>query len=443
MFKYIKKAEELGASFADIRYERVIANEVTITEDRKYVSHGVDEGYSIRVIYNRNWGFKATDKITENEIEDTINHIYGDERVNIVYLPSKHDTIKIGKDINKNEEEKINDLHKVASQVNTLHPSIKSYSIKYYDEIFHKEYYSSEDREIIADGSSSSLSILVVAREGDVTVEVSEILSTQMGYIFDVFDINQVLANLQKRIINQLKGSTPKAGEYPVILAPEVVGIFTHEAIGHLSEADVTLNGSLYKLRNKRIGDEFLNISDLPAMDHPQSSLVYYDDEGVEGREVKIIENGILKEFMTDRYYSAYLGQPPTGNARAQSYRNFSLIRMRNTYMKPGDASLNELFEGIKEGYYLVSPIGGETSSNGTFQFAIQEGYRVENSEIKEPLRNIGISGNTISTLNAIEMISKDFGMSSGFCEKNGQTVQVSNGGPHIKVKKLKVGGYV
>ncbi|ACP38227.1 zinc metalloprotease TldD [Saccharolobus islandicus] len=443
MFKYIKRGEELGASFVDIRYEKTASNEFTITDDRKYVTSGNDEGYSIRILYNRNWGFKVSDRIDNSTIEEAVNSAFGDERVNIVYLPSKHDTIKIGKEVNKSKEEMSEDLNKIAKQIANLHPSIRSYNLNYYDETIHKEYYSSEDREIILDENISSLNIYVIAREGDTIVETAENLTTHMGYVVDVFDINEVLEKLSRRIENQLRGKTPKAGEYPVVLAPEVVGVFLHEAIGHLSEADVAISGILYELRGKKIGEDFLNISDVPSIDNPNSTIVYYDDEGVEGREVKIIEKGVLKEFMTNRYYSAYLGEPPTGNGRTQSYNDFPLPRMRNVYMKPGNNTLSELFEGIKEGYYLGSAIGGETSSDGTFQFAIQEGYRIENGEIKEPVRNIGFSGNTLTTLSMIDMISKDFGMSAGYCEKNGQEVNVSEGGPHVRIKSLKVGGYV
>ncbi|QGA54595.1 TldD/PmbA family protein [Sulfolobus sp. E5-1-F] len=443
MFKYIKRAEELGASFVDIRHEKTTSSEFTITDDRKYVTSGNDEGYSIRVVYNRNWGFKVSDRIDNSTVEEVINSAYGDERVNIVYLPSKHDTVKIGKEINKSKEEISQDLNKIAKQIANLHPTIRSFTLNYYDEIFHKDYYSSEDREIIIDGNISSLSIHIIAREGDTIVETSENLSTHMGYVIDIFDINQVLEKLSRRIENQLRGKTPKAGEYPVILAPEVLGVFLHEAIGHLSEADIALNGELNGFRGKKIGEDFLNISDMPIIDNPQSTIVYYDDEGVEGREVKIVDKGVLKEFMTNRYYSAYLGEPPTGNGRAQNYGDFPLIRMRNIYMKPGNNVLSELLEGIREGYYLVSAIGGETNSDGTFQFAIQEGYKIENGEIKEPIRNIGFSGNTLTTLSMIDMISKDFGMSSGYCEKNGQEVNVSDGGPHVRIKSLKVGGHV
>jgi Predicted Zn-dependent proteases and their inactivated homologs len=143
--------------------------------------------------------------------------------------------------------------------------------------------------------------------------------------------------------------------------------------------------------------------------------------------------------MLVDRFYSAYLGERPTGNGRAEDFRSPLLIRMRNTYMKPGSWSKEELLKDVKSGYLLVSPLGGQTSPDGTFQFGIQEGYVIENGEIQGTLRNTAISGYTIETLGKITAVSKDFDVWPGHCGKGGQSVPVSTGGPYIRVK-VKVG---
>ncbi|MEM3328876.1 MAG: TldD/PmbA family protein [Saccharolobus sp.] len=433
MFKYLKKAESLGATFTDIRFERNKTRTIEISSNGKSSTKYItDEGYMIRTIVNRNLGVKATNKIDESEIEDAIRSAIGDERINIVYLPSKHATVRIGKDFNKSIEEQFYDLEKIANSIRDLHTSIRAFSIKYFEKKYHKEYYSTEDREIITDGNLSGLYINIIAREGDVIAKISDSLSSHLGYVLDVFNINEFLERLRNRITNQLKGKEVKNGEYDVILAPQVVGDLVNK-MGLLAKADSAVNNELYKFRGKRIAPEFVNIIDSPTLDNPKAiGYLLYDDEGVEGRQTKIIENGKLKDFITDRYYSAYLGQSPTGNARAQSFRDLPSIITRNIYLQAGDKRLEELFEGIKEGYYLVSSINEETSDE-TFQFKIQEGYRIENGEIKEPIRGVKITGNVIETIGKIDMTSKEFDLYEKY------NMEVSYGGPFVRILKVKM----
>ena len=108
--------------------------------------------------------------------------------------------------------------------------------------------------------------------------------------------------------------------------------------------------------------------------------------------------------------------------------------------MKPGDHSVEELFEGIRYGYYLVSFRGGQANLDGTFQVGVQEAYEIVNGEVRDPVRNMSISGNTLDTLKEVDAVAKDFEIGYGRCGK-GQTVFVSDGGPHVRVRKIVVGG--
>ncbi|MBB5252304.1 zinc metalloprotease TldD [Sulfurisphaera ohwakuensis] len=444
----LKKAEELGATFADLRIMKIKELSLTVTEDRELITtNGIDQGFSLRVLYRSNWGYKSsTGEVGYDDVKDAINVSYGDEKTNIIYMPPKKDIvdIKIKYDFNRSIEEKFKDLRKIRESVFSLSDRIKSVNIRYYESHYEKEYYSTEDREIKQKYVISGFSIVAVARENDVVASAYVSKSTFQGYPLEVFDINDILQTLKIRIEGQLKGKPPKADKYPVVLAPEVVGVFAHEAIGHLAEADLAINGILYELRGKQIAPESVNIIDSPVVDYPMGiGVTIYDDDGIEGRDVYIIKNGVVNEFLTDRFYSSYLGQKPTGNARAEDFRNPIIIRMRNTYISPGSYSYDEMIKEVKQGILLVSPRGGQTSPDGTFQFGIQEAYKIENGEVKEPLRNVGISGYTIETLRDIKAISKEFNVSPGYCGKEGQSVPVGVGGSYVLVENMKVGGII
>ena len=114
---------------------------------------------------------------------------------------------------------------------------------------------------------------------------------------------------------------------------------------------------------------------------------------------------------------------------------------MRNTYLAPGDYSLEELLEDIKFGYYLKSFRGGQANLDGTFQVGIQEAYEIVNGEIDKPIRNLSISGNTLETLLKVDAVGKDFELWPGRCGKDGQTAFICDGGPHTRVKEVIIGG--
>jgi TldD protein len=130
----------------------------------------------------------------------------------------------------------------------------------------------------------------------------------------------------------------------------------------------------------------------------------------------------------------------PTGNARAEDFRVEPIIRMRCTYMAPRDQKVEELIKDVKHGYFFKSFRGGQANLDGTFQVGIQEGYEIVNGEVGEQIRNASISGNTLETLHQVDGVGKDFALDSGRCGK-GQTAFIGDGGPHIRLKEVVVGG--
>jgi TldD protein len=108
--------------------------------------------------------------------------------------------------------------------------------------------------------------------------------------------------------------------------------------------------------------------------------------------------------------------------------------------MAPRDRSFEELVEGVQFGYYFKSFRGGQANVDGTFQVGIQEGYEIVNGEVSDPVRDASISGSTLETLLKVDGVGKDFELDAGRCGK-GQTAFICDGGPHIRVKEVTVGG--
>ncbi len=243
-----------------------------------------------------------------------------------------------------------------------------------------------------------------------------------------------------KLAIEQLNAKSPRGGKFPVVLGPNVVGVFVHEAFGHLAEADLALSGGVLAGKcGKKIGSNLVTFCDDGTVEGAFGTFKY-DDEGVPSQKTLLIKDGVVTGLMHNRETAQKFNAEPTGNARAEDFRVEPIIRMRCTYMAPRDRTFEELIENVKSGYYFKSFRGGQANLDGTFQVGIQEGYEIINGELGAPVRNASISGNTLETLHKVDAVGKDFLLDPGRCGK-GQIAFISDGGPHIKISEVVVGG--
>ena len=115
---------------------------------------------------------------------------------------------------------------------------------------------------------------------------------------------------------------------------------------------------------------------------------------------------------------------------------------MTNTIIEPGEATLDDLLEGVKEGVYCKNWYGGMTSME-QFTFSAGETYIIRNGRIEEAVRPVMLSGNVFSTLENLDGVANDLVMNEGGgCGKAGQSpLPVSNGSPHIRIQKCLIGG--
>jgi TldD protein len=167
---------------------------------------------------------------------------------------------------------------------------------------------------------------------------------------------------------------------------------------------------------------------------------IYVDDEGVESRDAVLIENGILKSFMHNKDSAQHYGMELTGNARAFSYTDEPLIRMRNTAILPGTDQLDDMIASIEEGYLLMRPTNGQADTTSEFMFGVQMGYEIKDGKLGRAITDTTISGVAFDMLKEVSMVSDDMVWScSGMCGKK-QPMPVGMGGPAVKTK-VYIGG--
>ncbi len=270
--------------------------------------------------------------------------------------------------------------------------------------------------------------------------------STSLGALndFDYIEHMGVMAgDIGKRAVELLNAPYAEPGVYPVVLDPILAGVFCHEAFGHLSESDFVYENDRMKeimVLGRQFGRKELNIVDGAAVPDLRGSYKY-DDEGVPAKKTDLIREGVLVGRLHSRETAGKMGEPTSGNARAIDYRFPPIVRMTNTYIEPGKATLEEIIGDIKLGVYCLNWYGGTTSME-MFTFSAGEAYMIRDGKIAELVRPVKLTGNLFTTLQNIDAIGTDLDFNQGGgCGKGGQSpLPVSNGSPHIRIQDCVVG---
>ncbi len=229
----------------------------------------------------------------------------------------------------------------------------------------------------------------------------------------------------------------------PVVVCSSAGGTLIHEAIGHSLEADAVLEGSSPAYTGKLgrvVANEKLTVFDNPTVSGARGSF-YFDDEGIPSEATKLIENGVLKDFLYDRLSARRADRSSNGHGRRESYRHRPIPRMSNTYVAQGTDDPRKIIMEFKNGFLVTKMGGGQVNpANGDFVFEVEEGYIVKDGH-KTLVRGATLLGNGPELLFQIDQIGTDHGWAIGTCGKEGQGVPVSDALPTVHIKKMIIGG--
>jgi TldD protein len=454
LLRSIDFGQSLGAEYVEIRGQHLFKTLLTTKDGRvEGAKTGIENGAGVRALVRGAWGFvslgKIESKLLKKAVEDAVKlakaaSLQVKKPVKLVETKTVKDRVVMKPKNNPRDipiKEKIDVALTIDKTVLGFDSQMKSCTIDYVDITGTDHFVNSDGTYIEQDKLYVWSRIQASARENSIFASGREEIGSTSGFeIFNTETPEKVGTTTAKRVIKQLKAKTPKGGTFPAVLGPNVVGVFIHEAMGHLAEADLTLSGSiLYDKLGEKIASDAVTVYDDGTVKGAFGSFKY-DDEGVQTQKTPLITSGELTGLMHNRETAYKLNMEPTGNARAENFRFEPIVRMRNTYLAPRDMTFEELVEEVDYGYYLKSFRGGQANLDGTFQVGVQEAYEIVNGKLGAPVRNASISGNTLETLHKVDAVGRDFKLWPGRCGK-GQTAFICDGGPHIRVKEVTMGG--
>lgn len=336
--------------------------------------------------------------------------------------------------------EKIEDVHHIKDMM-TL-PRIREVRIYYRECEGRKRIINTMGCDIEESFSQVTLDFFSVAFQNG-RVEMASDRKYRPGGYELVNTVGDIPVEVSQRAQELLSATRLKEGMYPVILDSELTGVFAHEVLGHCAEADIAWERAsfLQDKLNERITCEDVSVCDNP---HLQDGCVFfvYDDEGVPAQNTVLVHNGVFTHFMHSAETAAVHHTTPTGNCRADTYSSRPVVRMTNTYIEPGEESLEELMEPVHDGVFLKKTFGAQVDiTTGRFVFKAQEGELIEQGEPTKKVKNVLIYGTMEEFLQNIEGVGCDFALSSGTCAKADQTLIIGSGGPPLRLSQMRMGG--
>jgi len=438
------------ADYVEIRLEESKVTRIIYRGDRlEEIGRTSSEGGNARALVRGGWGFVSFNNANKlrDKVELAINQARLVGKEDSKFSPAKPVTDVVTAEIEKNPmtvplalKKKLFDEY---NDIILSTPKIQTSNIGYNDSQRKITFANSEGTYIEQTKIDISLRLAAIASEDGQVQQIGLSLGSQ-GDFSAVEGLQEQVKQMAQRAVRLLSAPLAKGGEYTVVLNPVLAGVFAHEAFGHLSEADhVYENKRLQDIMalGRKFGNKYLNIVDGAAVPGLRGSYKY-DDEGIPATKTYLIREGILESRLHSRETAAKMGEKPTGNARAINYLFPPIVRMTNTYIEAGTLSFEDIISDIKEGIYAKDWYGGTTSLE-MFTFSAAEAYMIRNGKIAELLRPVMLSGNVFVTLGNIDAIGNDLQMNQGGgCGKREQSpLPVSNGSPHIRIRRCLVGG--
>ena len=227
----------------------------------------------------------------------------------------------------------------------------------------------------------------------------------------------------------------------PVVLGAGWGGVWLHEGIGHLLEADVAAAQGWLDRRGERVASPAVNLVDDPTLAVGRGAL-RADDEAAPAQRTTLIENGMLCGFLTDRRTADRHDLPRTGHGRRQDYRHAPLPRMTNLILQPGEVRPDDLVADVADGLFVTAVGQGHTDpASGRYAVAVRAGRRIENGRLTMPVRDVWLEGDVAAALLQIGGIANDAQLDTarGDCVKGGQHVPVSVGMPTVLLRACAV----
>ncbi len=459
-----------GASYADaravsLRRQHVVTKNLQVDD----LSDAESEGIGVRVLVDGAWGFAGEGRLDEAAAREAALRATAFAKA----APGRHETSLLPIDPQSGDyrtplerdpfdvplSEKV-DLCLRAEEGMRL-PEVKVTQAMVRAQREHKFLVSSDGAAIEQDLFECGGGIDAYASAG----EVSQIrsypsqhagVSAQGGWEYvEGMNLDTEAPRVGEQAVALLSADECPSGRTTVILSPEQTIMQVHESVGHPTELD-----RVYGTEAAYAGTSFLSPDDLGNLRYGSSQMnivsdattplglgtFAFDDEGVPAQREAIVEEGVLRGFLTSRETAARIGAGAGGSMRADGWARMPLVRMTNLHLEPGEGTFEDLLADVDDGLYLETNKSWSIDDKRlNFQFGTQIAWEIKKGKLGRMLRDATYTGVTPVFWGKLDGVAGPdewqlFGLTNCGKGQPGQEAHVSHGAAPARFRDVEVG---
>lgn len=469
----LRAVRQQGASYGDIRFTHRLTESIGVKNGTvESLACGDDRGFGIRVIVDGAWGFASSSMLSREEVLRVAEEATKIARASALLKQAKTVLSTV---------EPVTDSYRtpVGTDPFAVKLEDKVRLLLEAEELLHKggairvgegTLGAMKERKIFASTEGSYIEQEITECGGGISalaVAAGEMQrrsypNAHRGhYATRGFEFVEELAladeaeRVGRQAVELLEAKQCPSGEQTLILSGTQLALQIHESCGHPVELDrvygteASYAGTSFltpeKLGSFRYGSENVNITADATV--PGGLGTYgYDDEGVPGQHIPIIEQGIFRNYLTSRETAPSLGQSSNGTMRADGWNRMPIIRMTNINLEPGDWSLEEMIKDTRRGLFLeMNKSWSIDDKRLNFQFGTEIGWEIIDGSLGPMVKNPTYTGITPQFWNSCDAVAgkEDWQLwGTPNCGKGepGQMAHVGHGAAPARFRNVKAG---
>ena len=248
-------------------------------------------------------------------------------------------------------------------------------------------------------GSSHGVSMTAIAGEG--TGMERDYDYSSVRHLADLDDPKKIGRTAGERAIARVNPRKVSTRKVPVVFDPRIAGSLVGHLASAVNGASIARKSSFLKdSMGKKLFADGIRIIDDPLRkrglrSHP------FDGEGVAGKRLALIEDGVLTTWILDCGTARELGLKTTGHA-SRGVSSVPSPSASNLHLEAGKVTPAELIADIKDGFYVTDLIGsGVNMVTGDYSRGAS-GFWIENGQTTYAVSEVTIAGHLTDIFRSI-----------------------------------------